>query len=478
MDFKTDERNAILAKSLILIEKTTSALTQLDHWRFPTDSSEFARKLLVQAHERLRNPTNLVPVDPAVLYNRLFSLQELAELIERSSTDHISWPLVSYCDEIWRQFFDHEKIKIFYSVTSEHNYSILRFSKLLSLYLRDVLPSAEISALTGGIEVYCLQLASSEDANLPLYANIGHEFGHAVFDARSTPLVERLNARFTAILPLIFADFQQMDANKAVPRFQRTAHVIVSMAQELFCDLVGTMLMGPAFFLSLFEIAWGESKAVCKIRLAPDEQSIRAYPSFQFRLHCIRRWAEIDGFCKAAKEDFAKLKSSLQTLADCLATVPTSHSDDSVKLRPSSDDDADAIVNVVEKHLPQMKQAMEEYLEDCQGLMMQWYSIASPVVSTADVGELLHRLENSILPNIVPTESLLGRPATFASILNACALYRLHLLTTGSAEKAKELSRDTGIVERLTAKAFEVSFIQREFAKWQGGLKHGSSEPS
>lgn len=475
MDFKTDEPKAILAKSLVLIQKAVTALTQLDHWRFPTDSSEDARTLLLKAHDCLRDPANLAPIDAAVLYNRLFCLQELLDLVERSSTAHISWPLVSYCDEFWRKFFGDGKTKIFYSVTPEHNYCILPFTKRLSFNLRGVLSSKDIDALTGGSELYCLQLASSEDANLPLYANIGHEFGHAVYDVRESALLTELNASFGNVISDIFSDLQKNDAVQCRVRFRRTARAIVTMAEELFCDLVGTMLMGPAFLLSLYEIAWGETKAVCKVRLTPDEHSIRAYPSFHFRLHCIYRSGRITDFRNSARSEFAQLPALLHSLATCLGTVPIAHHDDTVKVLPASDDDASAIQTVLERHLPRIKQAMEQFLTTAATELSNWYRDAFPSIVPKEIAELLERLENNILPNIIPTDGspLLGKPASFMAILNACALYRLHLLTTYGADKSSELSRRMGIVERLTAKALEVSFIQHEYNRWET-VKHGS----
>src|SRR4051794_35771845 len=125
MDFKIWEPRAILGKSLALIEKTAAGVDHLDHWNFPTDASESARKLLLETLKTLESPAKLAPMDPSVLYNRLFAIQALADLVARSSTNHISWPLVSYCDQIWHALFGDSGPKIFYSLTPEHNYSIL-----------------------------------------------------------------------------------------------------------------------------------------------------------------------------------------------------------------------------------------------------------------------------------------------------------------------------------------------------------------
>ena len=62
----------------------------------------------------------------------------------------------------------------------------------------------------------------------------------------------------------------------------------------------------------------------------------------------------------------------------------------------------------------------------------------------------------------------MGKPAEFTSILNAAALYRAKVLYEGDNYGAGELVRLTDIVERLTVKALEATYIQREYRLWRG----------
>jgi len=469
MDPKIWEPRAILGKSLALIEKTAAGLDHLDHWNFPTDSSDAARKLLLQTLQTLETPAKLVPMDPSVLYNRLFSIQALAELVARSSTHHISWPLVSYCDQIWHTLFGDTGPKIFYSLTPEHNYSILRFSAMLGRHLNGLLPNADISALLRDNDLYCLQLASSEDYNLPLYANIGHEFGHAIFDHKEAELRKLLAANVETILNSIYSDLDAKDPDQATRRAKRVVWAILGFAKELFCDLVGAMLMGPSFLVSLYEISWAQNKDTWTISLSPYDQAIRAYPSFHFRLSCIRKWSEVDSFCADAQQASKRLGiARLIEIAEYLQGIPIRHDSDSLNVGPDSDGDSNIVKEVVTKYRTRLKQGLDAFLSECATEMKNWYRLPLPCVSAYPVAELLQRLEHRILPNVIPDETLLGKPATFAAILNACALYRLHLLADVKVESSAGLARDTAIIERLTAKAFEVSFIQTKYNNWSG----------
>ncbi|NQT39520.1 MAG: hypothetical protein HQ581_18635 [Planctomycetes bacterium] len=480
MDFRVDQPTAVLSKSLSSIKKTSLRLRQLDRWQFPTSSSELGRDLLLDALAKVSEPTHLGALDPVVLYKSLFSLRELAGIIERSSTDRISWPLVRYCDEIWGNFFGQNGPKIFYALTPEYNYSILHFSKRLADVLRDILPNSAVRTLVNNRELYCLQLASSEDENLPLYANIGHEFGHTVFGHHRKELVSALDAKVGQLLVRVLSDLQAIDAAQTSRRFGRICQAVLKIGEELFCDLLGALLMGPAFFLSLFEFSWGQARDVWTIGLSPEFHFIRAYPSFGFRLHCISQWARIAEFRSEASSEAARLiTTKVAELAVGVGTIPVNHSSDVLRVWPASDDDAEPIRRVLNPRLNVLKTALGEYLDECDRLLRNWYPIIPfSGVGVHEVAELLLRLENDLPPNIVPDNTLLGKPATFGGILNASALFRLELLTGGGSEDVGDRLRQTGIVERLTAKAFESTFIQREFNKWAGEEKNGRSQQS
>ena len=467
MNFASDEPNAILSKSLVLASKTINRLNQIDQYHFPTDSSNSARQLLIDALVELQKPDNVIPMDPAVLYNRLIALQELCDLVAQSSVDRISWPLVGYCDDIWKSFFGANSPKIFYSVTPEHNYSIFGFSAHIANLLEDLLPPIKIQELITGKEVYCLQLASIEDDNLPLYAIIGHEFGHAVFGRRKSEILPILRNHFIDVLRQIKDDFIDEDNSHAERRFRRTQVVIMAMAEELFSDLVGSLLMGPAFFLSSFEMSWGHTGSTFHVLLAPEEAEIRAYPSDLFRLSCTKTCTKVDDFCTGADRDFDKLScSELRRLSECLSTVPTNHDSDSANVRPRSDIDSASIKGAIEASLTQIKSAFGKFIADAATQLISWYPSNIVNMDTNHVSELLLRLEHNILPNILPDGTLRGKPADFASILSASALLRVQLLVSGNSADQDSLTRRIGRIERLTAKALEVSFIQRRYNQW------------
>jgi hypothetical protein len=474
MNLAADESKAILFKSISLIEKTIDRLERVDELQFPTLSSTHARQLLLKALNAVRSPENLEPMAPAVLYKNLFPLQEVAEVVIRSSTDHISWPLVSYCDDIWNRIFKTNGPSLFYSLTTVHNYRVFSFSNLVHKHLNGVLAEPQTKKLIDGRELYCLELPSSEDANLPLYANIGHEFGHAVFNHRSSEILKILEEKTQPLRTAVLEELKRQDAGLVERRFRHVPTVLKKLGAELFCDIVGARLMGPAFLLSLFEMSWGQDdKFAWIVKLSSDENLTSAYPSFPFRLGLIKRWLDVGSFCSEAEREFAELNMASRKSAGVLNDLPVDDQTDTVHVRPNSDENANAVRKALTMHLADLKRALTEFAAECDTLVKRWWPDDAPMADAATVAKLLRRLEHHILPNIVPQDdSLLGTRAPFPAILIASALHRLQLLTRGDVDidKATEMSRQIGIVERLTAKALEVTYVQCKYSQWSGDV--------
>jgi hypothetical protein len=463
----------ILAKSAALIEKTKGRVAQIDSSNFPTGSSESARKLLIRTLDLLGKTATSPAVAPEALYNALIRFQELVQDVESSTSEHIAWPLVSYCDDLWLSLFPAKEAQIVYTVTSEHNYSITSFSSRLKILLKPILTTVEIDGLVTGNTIYCLQLASLEEENLPLYANIGHEFGHALWWAKETELLGLLVDDVAPVYAGIRTELKGLDLAHAGRRALRVVSIITSVAKELFCDQIGSLVSGPAFVLSLHEMSWGSNESRWTGRLVPLDAHITAYPSFRFRMHCLKRLDSIIQYEAEADKAFKRLSDEqLKGVASYMKQLSTDHSTDSLIILPESDPDRDAIQSVLLHNLSALKSAMEKFLDRCGTDFLPPFK-AKPEfapVSVDKIAALLQRLRNDILPNIAPDGTLLGQRASFSEILNASALYRIVVLQRPAAN-AEEMFSELDKVERLTDKAMEVSYIQRDFQNWQRDSK-------
>jgi hypothetical protein len=466
----------ILSKSLALIEKTRKRVAQVDANEFPTPSSEYARALLLGALQALGDKANWPQMNAEALYNTLIRLQALLEEVEDSTSTHISWPLVSYCDHLWQKLFPDGKQCIFYSVTNAHNYSIFSFTARLKALLKNVLAQGQIDAICGVKEIYCLELASLEDENLPLYANIGHEFGHALFWPCAPEINKLLHAECDGVMRAILKAIAPLGQPITHRLVMRTYFTVQRIAMELFCDLVGARLVGPAFLLSLHEMSWGANQVTWSVILHPEHGKIVSYPSFQFRVDCLKNWLNVTELARESDKAFqSHIKDVvLKGLAKYFAEIPSDHTNDTLRVVPDHDPDSDLFQKSIESNLPALKAALVKFLIRCDKEILASRLIGGEFNSPpADaVAKLLHRLESDVLPNIIPDGTLLGSPVGLNSILNASALFRIHLLQKhGGTQETESVYRDVQKIERLTAKALEVSYIQKEFRAWDEGRK-------
>lgn len=457
---------AIRNKSLALIRKTRAQLAQVDGGKFPTPSSEDARQLLLDVLKALEEPDMLAPMDPQVLHNRLIDLHRLVRDVEASSCDQISWPLVNYCDEIWSSLVTGNDHRIFYSLTDEHNYGISPFTVRVARSLDCLLPSQKVAEIVGGTQIFCLHLASLEDTNLPLYANIGHEFGHVVFSLMEQELVKVWLQEIRPALAAMWSHLDGIGKTSAARRKKRLLSVLFCFAKELVADQVGALVFGPAFYLSLYEMAWGNNRDAWTVRLDPIDDATKAYPSANFRLRCVRRSAEVDAFAQGLPDAVPALlpKRLRQAIAD-LASFSGTCNGGAVVVQPHSDSDCKAMQEVIAAGLGAMEEKLAAFLQHADEQIRARYDRSVARVGNADVAKLLHRLEDDILPNIVREEGeLLGEPASFQAILTASAVYRIYLLSDAGVPAAStSVYQDIQKLERLTAKALEVSYVQRDF---------------
>lgn len=467
------------AKSLALVEKTRYRVTQLDPNKFPTESCNIVRDLLLEVLNSLGKKANWKATEPVVFFRALLKLQTLVEHLESSSCDHVSWPIVNYCDHFWKLLFPDGKHQIFYSVFPEHNFGIISTNLQLEQILGDILGQTEIRKIIGINSYYCLQIASIENENLPLYANIGHEFGHALFLEKEPDIVKLLRRECLAVSELIRANF--VGKTHADELARTTWRIIKGIAIELFCDLVGLLIAGPAFALSLYEMGWGSQQHIWKVEITPKDKRIRAYPSFAFRLACIIRHISPESF---KEEELLKLcesvpepqKDNFRQIFLRLSQIPHDSEGDVIAIAPNHDGTSVEVESAIAKYLGQLKEALGEFANSCYNEVLTPFRGMpefAPVSST-HIFALLQRLDAKILPNIIPVSgSLLGEPASFPAILNASALYRMEVLCK-KQEDPEVCNAEIQKVERLTAKAMEVSYIQKEFKNWELKGKNGS----
>jgi hypothetical protein len=257
-----------------------------------------------------------------------------------------------------------------------------------------------------------------------------------------------------------------------------------SIVKELTSDVVAVALLGPSFFLSLSEMSWGFDPSKWQISLAPELHSIRAYPSFGFRLACVAQQAGLDEFCKGTAGEFQRLGVASVKNPSSLFRFPPTDPAEEVVVRPESDGAARVLQESLNEHLAETRQTLEGFVRNSATYVNQLLSGADVGFSpdAARLAKLILRLEKHVPPNIVPDSSFLGEPAAFADIVLAASLCRMSILSAWPSDPGSQRDRTQNLkrIERLTAKAFEVSYIQREYNRWRkrGEAGDGGAAPA
>jgi len=476
--------SAILGKSLLLHEKLRERVKRVNSEQFPTKASSHAQEMLAHALELLSEAPAAYAPSPSVFHRQVFALHELVHLLESSSCDLISWPVVSYCDDMWKKLFGGEKRHVFFAHTAQHNYGLFRFSRAMYRHTENVLPSSKIDWLRES-DLYCLLLASLEEDNIPLYANIAHEFGHVVYDLRMTevhslwmPLSRTMQKKMDSQIE----ERSGGDSLSVLRRKRQTRAALENLVKELTSDVAGAILLGPSFFLSLNEMAWGSDVSKWSVDLVPALQHITAYPSFEFRLECVRRVSNLTEFCKSVEPELEPLGIvTLSDLGRLFSGICPPPKAEAVVVRPEPDDDRKVLEEVLTENLSGVREALLGFVNAVADFLrgeFQSKGVAFTPIPR-EVAELILRLKNHVPPNIIPDGTLLGRPADFPSILLAASLYRISLLAAWPSDQAGQRRTTDSLarIERLTAKAFEVSYVQHEYNRWRssGGASRGSA---
>ena len=432
---------------------------------FPSNTSGEARGMLLESLRTLNQPHHIESMSPHSLFRCILSIQALVDDLELSHIDSVSWPIVSYCDEMWKSIFGENDRLIFYSTTRKYNYNIAPFSDSLRPSPLDVLPKAEVSRIIDR-EIYCLHLASLEHDNLSLYANVAHEFGHSIY-LRLPAVIECWRQSFTEVLE----DAMNAHSEPATSKRRRlkTFHILQGLAKELFADSFAAFAFGPSFFLSLYEMTWGNPRNSWNVMLSPKVSEISAHPSGNYRLGRLKDRMGLEGFVEQAKIAFNRLGSEhLRSMAALFERISIDPADGSVSVAPLSDNDSIAIQAVLSDRLAEIRTACNVFTEKCWQLLQGEYPHLKAKITAENISLLLKRLENDVLPNIIPDGSLLGTPAAFEEILLASAMYRMSLLLPEAKDVDSEnTSNNLRKLERLARKSFEATWIQKTFTEWK-----------
>lgn len=461
--------NANYSKACILGYRVINRLDSLYPGSFPTRQTGTACSFLKETIKAILDSPNLEDKDSVDVHGFVTSVHQIVEWLEESCNGRISWPATYFCDDIWAKLFPSGSPKLFYVHAPEYNYFVQPFAAAVVHELENVLDETAGDVLEKKYPLWTLASPSIEDRNLPLYANIVHEFGHVLFHDIVSDLEALWASSFESINAKLAATFGIKPTLDDTRKGQRVEYILRALAQEAFSDLLATLVMGPAFYLSLYETLWPSERSVWTADLTETVWDISAHPAPSFRLATIWRKANVETFIRNVLTRVAT--DGTDTIAPVIRAFELPiHTLEPGRFVAAPEDDIDEpfISKLLTQHVKEIGGSLSQFTDGVEKLLRGRYTSVIVTINAEDVCSLIERLQNRVTPNIIPNDTLLGRPAGIAEILAAAAAYRLHFLTTRTRPLSQMDVQDLDRIERLTAKAIESTFIQMRYNEARG----------
>lgn len=470
MDPSEADSALILSKCEDLAAQLVVRLARIDHRTFPSPATSAAADILSTLLQRLQETIPTYKSNFAVLYTQLARTAKLVSEIEESAASWIPLPLVANCDSSWKNLFrsveESVRPRVFYTVTEHHNFSLEDFNAELGHLFEPLLTAEEIDKSFLGGKIWHLKLPKFEGSNIPLFANVSHEYGHAVFKANERMVQELIDETFGSFLTGLEKELARELEGTAIHKF--ISDTLKDFCGELFDDAIATFLVGPAFLVALSEMEWGADADAWHVSLQSREQT---HPSVAFRVDVITRESGVVTF---QTELNTTLKAIVPDVNDSIGSVLSAlpgHEQNKVQfvVSPSRHVRRADVSRVLTKHRVVIQHGCRAFAKLCYQKIPKVIVDLDKPSKGGDVAQLVRRIRLGLPPNIFPTGHYLGKPAGLGAILTASALYRRALLSRNlkapEGEPLVPLPEALARVDRLTLKALEVSYVQSRFYK-------------
>ena len=147
---------------------------------------------------------------------------------------------------------------------------------MLELYLP--LLSEKIIPRFSNEDIHVFSFPYMEKTNVLLHSVTGHEIGH--FYHAEWKGQENIEKKFSNIYDELLKWYQENESDliKPVERAQHGLNIITGMCREIYSDIIGYYIFGPAMLYSLFYISIFEKKI-----LDPSKEN-NYYPSIKYRI--------------------------------------------------------------------------------------------------------------------------------------------------------------------------------------------------
>ena len=311
--------------------------------------------------------------------------------------------------------------------------------------------------------IWCFCLSSVDENNITTFANIAHEIGHIIFKKekddiliiRDQVLQEKIDTKFTNRALKLLNEYPK---EKRLYINSVSTQLLFSLIEETCADVVGSILLGPTFLLSLNEFTWDvigrKSENIWFIELEKERLN---YPSIAFRKKCIKSLINYDSFLKGMKEI-----SSLNKIDEMIDKYLKSETTETDRFLIKYDEELEKYLN---NFMSEISDAFLLFAHRVYDYIINKYKKEIEEPDYSKIDDLIKRLSNKIPPNIVNDGTLLGQTANYSEILLSSYLSKIYTFYRSDGMNLEEKIKDLSIINKLTTKAIECTYMQNEYLK-------------
>jgi len=463
-NLSNESRIGLLAKCVSLIDRARTHLAELDNSQFPTPATDRARDLIDEYLSKLQDRDYLERADAPILYEALLTLPRLLEFIDNSNVEEIALPIVKLYQKLWMKLVEGHSIELFYYTSLSHNYTVESFTKYVETFFNSVFTEKETAEVNNDRpEIWCLSLSQMEGEHLPMYAMVVHEFGHVVFTLLEDQLIFSATRRFDELLSRGRHAHGMSDESGDFATWLGDA--LKRLAQECFCDILAAKILGISYLAALYELAWGNEPYEWIVSELFGGAFSDAHPSTSFRLTLISQVCDAGQFLRDAEGEFKDLEQNYTgPISEIIALGDnTSTREECTILGGKEDKQKAKRIEFLNQNLDAIKDALLLFSGDVEKLLTSRFNDLFEIVNPSQVNALLDRMEKRFPPDLIQEDwKLPGKPACYAAIFTASALFRLSQMIEFKLDN-EDFIQEWRRAGRLTLKAFESSDIAQEY---------------
>ena len=392
--------------------------------------------------------------------------------IEGAQTFRLPWSIVKPFEDYVKSLLG--KIETMLQPQWEYNYSII-ITDIRKDY-ENVLTGFEDLVSEGSLDdvfsnfknpFFILSFPSIERKNVLLHCLLGHEIGHLIFEEF---LTSKLRKEFQRKAQKKIKEYVEEEAKKIQnpgidPKLLKEfrsqyQHLRATRAwerglDELFSDIVGSLLFGPAILFSMFEIA-----IQTEMDRKPNESN-NFYPPWRFRLREILKVIQTTNppffpltkqffeseTCRKVNERFKLIKGETRKRTD--------------KQILEGDEILSFTYRQILGNLVDVRKFIKKRFKT---------AIIEPKVLYKKLRHLIERIDYGIPPNSYEISIKNHKSATLVEIINAAWFHKISWKENifdkkGDFNEEIYIKRDR--MNRLTLKAIEYADIESDFERWK-----------